>query len=514
MGIEAYPALTDTERGRALPNEAPSPYVFNHSIVKVRYHGKTYWLEPTRSHEGGRFPDLAGVSYAWALPIEAGQKNLEKIPAPAAPQPTYRTVERYELPAVSGSPLSLRVATTYLDSDADWMRGNIADKSQARIEQEYLDFYAGYYPGLKPVQPVRFVDDRDANRVLVYESYSLPAKVLHKNKLDQSFPVRASSLDDYDDKPDYGRNTPFGISFPLNKRQTIILVTPGHRPPVPDPASIDGAGFKYRFSASRKADTLTLDYSLIGTTDTISPTEIGRYRRDVDKVRDANYWELDLTAVPDTDAVAFGGTTAGQGLVLSLALIAAAAIVFYALYLGLHADDDYAETGFCYPVPLQKFLLMSIATAGLYAFFWAWKCWRWLKHHDKREILPFWRTCFSVFWLYPLFDDVNSRLGASALPNAIGAAGAVLFLFWTIAVEVFNLLHPSPLFGVLSAVFTPVFFLPIFFAVNKLNAADSVPARENAKITGLTLIAVLVGILNWSLLLGIGMTEKVVRLTS
>jgi transglutaminase-like putative cysteine protease len=510
MGIEAYPALTDTEKGRMLPSEGPSPYVFDHAIVEVRYQGQAYWLEPTRSHEGGRFPDLAGVTYGWALPIAPGQKKLERIPY-GSKRPTYRTVERYELPAAPDSPLSLHVETTYLDADADWMRGNVASKSPAAIEREYLDFYAGLYRGLKLEKPIRFTDDRDANRIVVREYYSLPAAMLSQNALDRNFPVKASSLNDFDDKPDDGRRTPFGISSPVNKLQTIVLVTPGHRPPTPKGVSIDGAGFRYSLRASRNADALTLDYSLTGTSDVIAPDAIGRYRSDVDSLKDANDWELDLTAASASGAPS-ADSSPYRALILSLALIAAAAVVLYALYMGLHVDDDYAETGHFYPVPATKFLVMSIATAGLYAFFWAWKCWRWLKQHDDRTLQPFWRACFSVFWLYPLFDVANARLGAAALPRMFGGVAALGFLAWTVAVEILYLLHPSPLFGVLSATLAPVFFLPAVLAVNRLNDPSSVVVRENTKVTGLTLMALLAGILNWCVLLGVAVTA--IRLAS
>jgi hypothetical protein len=511
MHIEAYPALTHTEKGRMLPQEAPSPYAFDHAIVEVRYRGRTYWLEPTRSHEGGRFPDLAGVPYVWALPIAPGQKGLEPVADPGPAAPTYRTVERYELPVTPNSALSLAVETTYLGADADWMRGNVASKSPASIEREYLDFYTGLYPGLRLANPIRFADDRDANRIVVRESYSLPAAMLDQNSLDRNFPVKASSLNDFDDKPDDGRATPFGISSPVNKQQTIILVTPGHEPAAPKGVSIDGAGFTYSLHASRKADMLKLDYSLIGTSDAIAPDQIGRYRNEVDGVKDANYWEVDLAA--NAAGAASGiDNRAYRRLILSLALIAAALVVFYALHMGLHVDDDYAGTGYFYPVPATKFLVMSIATAGLYAFFWAWKCWRWLKRREGRVMQPFWRACFSIFWLYPLFDEANSKVGAAAVPRLVGGLAALCYLSWTVAAEILYLVHPSPLVGVVSVAVAPVFFLPALFAVNRLNDPGSVVVRENTKVTGLTLMALLAGILNWCVLLGVAVTA--VRLAS
>jgi transglutaminase-like putative cysteine protease len=512
MGIEAYPALTHTEKGRMLPHEAPSPYAFDHAIVEVRYRGHSYWLDPTRSHQGGRFPDLAGVLYVWALPLAPGQKTLESIADPEPVRPTYRTVEQYDLPASRDGSLSLGVETTYLGADADWMRGNVASKSPAAIEREYLDFYNGLYPGLKRARPIRISDDRDANRIVVRESYSLRAALLDQNALDRTFPVKASSLNDFDDKPDDGRTTPFGISSPVNKLQTIVLVTPGRRPPAPKGVLIDGAGFKYSLRASRNADTLTLDYSLTGTRDAIAPDQIGRYRSEVDSVKDANYWEADLAASADAATPQSADGRIYRRLILSLALMAACTVVLYALYMGLHVDDHYAGTGHFYPVPAPKFLVMSIATAGVYPIFWAWKCWRWLKRQDRRTLQPFWRACFSVFWLYPLFDAANSRLGTTALPRMVGSLAALCYLSLAVVAEVLYFLYPRPIFGIAFVILAPVFFLPAVLAVNRLNDPSSIVVQENTKVTGLTLMAVLGGILNWCVLLGVAVTA--VRLAS
>ena len=125
---------------------------------------------------------------------------------------------------------------------------------------------------------------------------------------------------------------------------------------------------------------------------------------------------------------------------------------------------------------------------------------------------PFWRACFSVFWLYPLFDVANSRLAEAALPRMLGGVAALGLLAWTAAAEILYLVHPSPLIGVFSAALAPVFFLPAVFAVNRLNDPGSVVVRENTKVTGLTLMALLAGILNWCVLLGVAVTA--VRLAS
>ena len=138
------------------------------------------------------------------MPIAAGQKGLERIPTPAESSPSEIVTERYVV-SPSGA-LGLHVATYYLNDDADWMRDNIVSKSEDQIEKDYLKYYTGLYPGLTSAETVHFVDDRDVNRIAVYESYRLSAAKLRLNSLNEKFPPGVSSMGEFN-KPAGGRAT-------------------------------------------------------------------------------------------------------------------------------------------------------------------------------------------------------------------------------------------------------------------------------------------------------------------
>lgn len=294
LGIEAYVALTDTKQGRALPELAPATNVFDHAIVEIRFRGKSYWIDATSAHEGGRFPDLAPVDYGYALPIAPGQAGLARMPpVRAGAAPSYRTVEHYALTADEHPRLTLSVVTTYLGDEADTMRNTVANKGQAKLEGDYLDFYAGLYPGLKRDAPLRVSDDREHNRLVTYEAYRLSAEAL-RGKLLRKFPVKASSLGDYDKVPSGERRTPYQLPHIVNREQVIELVTPGTRPPMPQSAQIDGAAFRYSLDSSRDGDTIRLDYRMAGAADVLAARDTDGVSHDADSVSDGNYWTLDL----------------------------------------------------------------------------------------------------------------------------------------------------------------------------------------------------------------------------
>ena len=505
LGVVAYVALTDTKYGPVLPQMAPAVNIFDHAIVEVRLGGRSYWIDPTSAHAGGRFPDLAPVDYGWALPVAPGQTALELMPKPHLAAPDYRTVERYVLTPGPRPELKLGVVTTYTGAEADSMRNDLADKSLAKMDSNYLNFYVGMYPGLVRERPLSVADDREANRLVTVESYRLPPDDFRRGKLLQSFPVKASSLGAYDKVPSGARTTPYQLQSGINKEHVIVLVTPGRRPPAPAAASIDGAAFHYALDVVREDDTLTLDYRLAGRDDDVLQTsEVQAVANDSESVSNGNSWNLDLTSTAGGTIGEDGGTLP-RTFVLSLLVLfvttALLAAAVFAVRHGLLADDAHADDGVFFPVRPAKFLFMSAATAGLYAAFWLWKCWRWQRRHGQPLILPFWRALFGVLWLYPLFLAVDAR-GRVAMPLRLAAiAAAFTCPAWILFCAG---LGADPRYAVSAIVLNALSFvwmLPIVVAVNRLNAGRTEVLRANSRITDLTGVAVAGGLIAWIVVL-------------
>ncbi|WP_133254944.1 DUF3857 domain-containing transglutaminase family protein [Phenylobacterium hankyongense] len=500
LGIQASPALTDTDRGPGLPDAAPSTSAFNHVIVRIDLAGRAYWVDPTRSHAGGRFPALHPIQYRWALPIRPGQTKLESIPAPASGLPVSDVTERYDVPRQAGD-LTLTVVSIYRDGDADWMRADLASRSPADYEKKYLEYYQGLYPGLTRTAALTVTDNRDANVLSVGESYSLPSGALRRGKLAEAFPINASTLDSYKAPAVGVRHQPLLLPSPVTRRHRIVLVTPGHKPPAPSGTKIDGVAFRYDLQTHRKGGILTIDETLVGKTAVLEAADVAAFREDTSRLSNAIYADLDLTSWR-------GGSIGSTRVILLVALVALGGLLIaggaLGLRAGLRADASYAGTAHYYPVTLRKFLVMNIATAGMYGFFWRWKCWRWARKYDRQAIAPFWRTLFSVLWLYPLFRQINERLGRRALPTWIGASAAVGYLAWSIANSAVTRWDDAPAGLSLIAGLSFVCTLPSAVAVKRLNAPEIGAAQamaENSRYTGLSLIAIAVGIVDWVALL-------------
>lgn len=496
LGIGAVPALVNTELGVGLADQPPALTLFDHMVVRIALEGRTYWVDPTRSHEGGRFPDLRPLSYAWALPVVAGQDRLEAIPFAPPTSPTMDVVETYELPAGAG-PMKLTVVTVYQGEEADWMRANLASRSPAEFEKKYLAFYGEMYPGLGAIRPIQVDDDRRMNRLRTIESYELSADDLAKNDILARFLVRASTLDDYKSPAAGERRTALSLPYPVNKHHRIVLVTPGRKPPAPAAVDIDGVGFHYQLVTKREGDVLTLDYRLTGSKPVLEPGEVKAFKTEFDQMDDAGSWRLDLTS---RQGGQIGDAPGLVALTLGVGVLAAAGLVF-GLRRALVADAAYGGLAYYYPVSVTKFTVMSIATFGLYEFFWTWKCWRWAKAHGHSDIRPFWRAAFRLFWLYSLFAEANGRPRGLRMPPWIGGVAAAAYVAWAILDALANHGRTTSPILLFSKALDFICYLPALLAVNRLNRADGEALAANSKFTGLSAIALAVGALCWALVL-------------
>ncbi len=500
MGIEAYVALTDMDDGPGLPDLAPAANVFDHAIVQVRLRGKSYWLDPTGSNEGGRFPHLAGLNYGFALPLAPGQARLERIARPEAPHVTFRTVERYTVGEGANPGLNLNVVTTYDADEADSIRSSIASKSQAQLETDYLKFYGDMYPGLVRAAPIRVADNRDANRIVITEAYRLNPADLRRGKLLEKFEVKASSMGTYDKVPSGHRLTPYVLTYPVNQEHVIVLTTPGHRPPAPRDVAIDNAAFHYSLASTRAGDTLTLDYKMTGVTDVLPAADVEQAAADAQTVSDDDYWYLDLTATRGgTMGDADGGdwTDAVKNLLALVGALAIGAALIIALNRGLHGDDRHAADGFYYPVAPAKFILLGFATLGLYPLFWMWKCWHWIRVYEHPQILPYWRGLFGAVWLYPLLRHAGRRERLPLGLRIAGTAAAGLLPVWLLGDVAAAAMGVNLALVALAFAASTLFFVPALLAVNRANAARPGIELANSHMAPLTGLALLLGLSGW-----------------
>jgi hypothetical protein len=157
---------------------------------------------------------------------------------------------------------------------------------------------------------------------------------------------------------------------------------------------------------------------------------------------------------------------------------------------------------FFFSVSIKRFVFLSIITMGFYELYWFYRNWEVIRDQENRKISPFWRTIFSVFFVYALFSsllkfaeskDYKSNFSAGYL-----AAGWIIFvLLGRISDQLFGILS-----WILwcSSFFSFIFILPFLNVTKQLNLSNKVDSCVETVITPGQWTLIFLGLLMWILI--------------
>ncbi len=77
-------------------------------------------------------------------------------------------------------------------------------------------------------------------------------------------------------------------------------------------------------------------------------------------------------------------------------------------------------------VTLQKFLILSIISFGLYDIWWMYKTWKFLKEKDNLDIMPVPRAIFAIFFLNGLFERIQDFAHSTGYKKTFSSVGCFL----------------------------------------------------------------------------------------
>lgn len=334
LGIDARPALINTDEGRLLERRLPTPYAFDHAIVRVAIGGNVYWLDPTAAKQYSPLSVAMPPDFERALPLGAPPAGLEDIPRPS-PQSNERTVT-VELNLRKGidKPGRIDVTTRYQGPAADRMRPQLATGSREQRQADYVNYLAKYYSGVRVAAPLTVRDDTAGNTLEVREHYIVDRPFRKGDDGARVLMLHADELYQYADTVKASvRKAPLAIEFPAHVTQTVIARLPEDWTVDPGSTSVRNPAFEYHGSVAYANRTVTLRYEYLALQSEVPPAQLARYLADRKKFYD------DI------------------GLQLT--------------YGGTEAADEPASIA---PLPLLVLLLALM--------FGGWSAWRWLHRYD------------------------------------------------------------------------------------------------------------------------------------
>ncbi len=284
MDIEAYPTLVNTALRQILPSLLPSSKVFDHCIVKtVDQNGTILWYDPTLSDQGGTYNKIYLPDYRYGLVLDENMNTLDTITSFANNVvETYNTFKIEEL----GKGAELEVSTFYNEGEADFIRAVFRNNSMAVIEQELASFYTDFYGSVTAIEPPRIVDDSINNRFTLLERYQIDSiwrpSVENPGQINVSiYPTNITSSLTMPSQ--LNRTTPYALSFPMVRRQNIVVELPMNFGIRPEEVTINSDFFYYDFNSTydRSSNTLSLNYYYKSQDDHVPDTKFDEYYRDM-----------------------------------------------------------------------------------------------------------------------------------------------------------------------------------------------------------------------------------------
>ncbi len=290
LGIDASPAVVDTDRRGAIAADLPAPTSFDHAITRVRLGGRTLWLDATRYPQGGDFAHLVQSRYEQALVIAPDIAALETM-APAVPaDDVVDETMSFDLSKSRAAPASLDVVTVHRGEQAERMRQQISTHGLDKLQRRYLDWYADTWKSIAVAAPLTTRDDPDANAITIVEHYRVPdawegagAASLPRFNPDEVY--------DWLDRPPHGaRVAPLQLGAPMTRLLRIEARLPEAGERLFDRNGVQAPQFSYERTADLDGRSLRIDYVFRRTAETVSASELPAYAGKIDAVRRIVSW--------------------------------------------------------------------------------------------------------------------------------------------------------------------------------------------------------------------------------
>lgn len=474
LGIEAYPALVNTDDGRGLLNVPPGVGSFDHVIAQVAMGDKHYWFDPTLSFQAGQVDDIFQPNYDVALLIKPGSNQLISMNE-SERKVGWFVKETFDITAGGGKPAQLMINSQYRGDVADRHRRRVAEDGLAELEKDYLNFYRDYYAQTETITPIALSQDAATGQVNLTEHYQLNDfwQDQGKGRFDGEF--YAHSIRGYLKKPSQlKRTSPYYLSHPVHVKQQIkVLIGEDGWEFNKDSLKQDNDFyyFNYQLNFDEQARELTIDYEYRSKVGFVSVEDIEAYNAQRETARKETYYSI--SDYKDTSANTSNNSdfTSAEQLI-SLAVITVFFVGYGVIMMAWLIDgSEYNRKPqtFLYPVSFTKVLVLSLLTLGFYPSYWMYRQWQAVKERTGESLSPFIRAVFGVLWFIPLWlriREIDNHQMKLSFPKLLSVILALMMyvLFWIAAwVSYYDY------YWLITPAIMAIALLPMVAAINSVN---------------------------------------------
>lgn len=287
LGIEARAALVNTSLRRGIREFQPSPFAFNHVLVRATVGGRHYWIDPTRPPQPGDLDHIFQPDYEAALVIDPGTQALVEMTG-GQRQFQRRVSTRYDASGGQDAPVHYTVTSVFQGPSAENMRSTLAAENREELQKRYLNYYARYHPALSVAEPMQVSENDTTNELTVTEHYSIPdfwKKSKDGKRLEAVIPV--PEVDQYLVGPRQSiRTAPLALAHPVSLTHTTEVKLPGTGWKIEaEDERVDDPHFSFHRVRTEKNSVMTLVDRFDSRVDNVSPVDTARYAAALERAR-------------------------------------------------------------------------------------------------------------------------------------------------------------------------------------------------------------------------------------
>lgn len=225
LGVEAEPALVNTERGDGMDQRLPE-LLFNHVIVRARIAGRTYWLDGTRQGDGD-LDHLPIPNYHWALPVAASGSTLEKLNPPPYDEPHFESIVRLDARAGLDAPAPAHVERIFRGDDGLDANANLTDQSRSETDRIMRDYWRKKISWISPKTVSFTYDPATVTTTMIMDGTA--SIDWAKGDGFRDFDIADSSLGyqaNFEREPGLEQDAPFAVDYPSFNKWTVVVQLP------------------------------------------------------------------------------------------------------------------------------------------------------------------------------------------------------------------------------------------------------------------------------------------------
>ena len=287
LGVTAFPVLVSSSASEVTTDTLPSPVVFDHVVVKVTIAERTFFLDPTVTHQRGDPQRLRADDFGLALVIAPNVTALERMAPDPSEGPQVDLLESYDV-TKGNAPVTLRVVTQFVNTSAVAERRHFGTESIAEIQRKYENFYTKRFSSVRVAGQLAYQDSEETNTVSVTEQYELSAFWQDgKRTLD------AWSIQQHLEKPSVVKRTmPLAVPHPLDVQHVLSIDGLGDADYDTSSADLRDGALHFTRTASKVGSQLRLVYRLRSLADRVRTDEIPNHLKLLDDIWSATSYEL------------------------------------------------------------------------------------------------------------------------------------------------------------------------------------------------------------------------------